>query len=576
MFEKVKKYIMSKKEYIILFFVTILICIPFIISKKYIAGDDTDYHMSNIWAIYNRILGGSLGFDKVLPIIANNFGYGSGIFYPCLSHVFPAFLTVLFGGNIVGAVKLTHFIVYFISSITMYKLVVRVFKNKYVAMISAIFYITFPYAITDVFTRDAFAESFIFMFIPMVVLGLYELFEGENKRKFYPWFIVGYVGLLNSHLVMAVYVTIFISIYILLNIKKVFTKEIFTKLCIAGVSILLITAPFTSSLIQHKMLKEYYVFEGDTMASIGTVRSGAWWPSEYIVQKRTDRYSTVNQFMNLLALGLTAVTIKQSKKLFKDDKEKKFFKFLWILSLLSVIMISLCPWEILPSFMIMIQFAWRIETFLVFGLSILAGLALRDVNVKKLKVLWLVFILAFNMFTVSYCYIDYKFKDYNIEEVNMSYFGMGWEKEYLPLRTTKNYDYFDNRGNDILIKSGEAQVHIIDNKVPELEANIENALPNTKIELPRIHYLGYVATYSKENGEVLEIDTYMNDMGFMELEIPEGNGTLKLEYKGTTTANASNIISIVTILAWVGFAVYVFIAERKNKKTNYIAEKSET
>ena len=51
MFEKAKKYFMSKKEYIILFFVTILICVPFIVSKKYIAGDDTDYHMSNIWAI---------------------------------------------------------------------------------------------------------------------------------------------------------------------------------------------------------------------------------------------------------------------------------------------------------------------------------------------------------------------------------------------------------------------------------------------------------------------------------------------------------------------------------------------
>ena len=76
-----KKILISKKEYIILFFVTILICLPFITSSQYINGDDTHYHVSNIYARYTRMCEGGSGAEKVLPIIANDYGYGTGIFY---------------------------------------------------------------------------------------------------------------------------------------------------------------------------------------------------------------------------------------------------------------------------------------------------------------------------------------------------------------------------------------------------------------------------------------------------------------------------------------------------------------
>ena len=70
----------------------------------------------------------------------------------------------------------------------MYKLVNKVFKSKFSALISAIFYLSFLYIIKDVFVRVAVAESFIFVFMPMILVGLYELFHGD-KKYFYLWFI---------------------------------------------------------------------------------------------------------------------------------------------------------------------------------------------------------------------------------------------------------------------------------------------------------------------------------------------------------------------------------------------------
>lgn len=167
-----KKILYSKKEYIILFFVTILICLPFLTSSKYIEGNDTHYHVSNIYAMYTRMCNGGTCFDKVLPIIAQDYGYGSGIFYPQLSHIIPAVFTYLLQGNVILAIKILHILVYYLSAIFMFKLVNKVFKSKYVALVASIFYITFPYAITDVFSRDAIAETLVFIFMPITILEI--------------------------------------------------------------------------------------------------------------------------------------------------------------------------------------------------------------------------------------------------------------------------------------------------------------------------------------------------------------------------------------------------------------------
>lgn len=564
-----KNIIISKKEYIILFFITILICMPFFTTTQYIEGNDTHYHMSNIYSIYTRMCDENSNYTKVFPIIANDYGYGSGIFYPQLSHIIPAGLTYVLQGNIVLAIKIVHFIVYYISAIMMFKLVNRVFKNRYVALISAIFYITAPYAIADTFTRDAIAESFIFMFMPMIILGLYELFEG-NKLLFYIWFIIGYVGMINSHLVMSVYFTIFACVYILIYRKKVFKLETFKSLAFASILILLLTLPFTASLLEHKLIGEYYVFEGATMTTSGLVRSATFFPWEFLIQTSTKRYLSIKQYLNLLALALAIITIKKRKEIINDEAlEKKFYKMLWIFATLALIMMSAFPWEIMPKFLLMIQFAWRIETMLIFALSILAGLALRNLNTKKLKAICLVIIIAFNIITVSYSYMPEMYIDYDINNIDMSYFGMGWEREYLPVRTTKNLDYFYTRGNDVIVREGSADIEKINDNTPDLEFKVTNNSDSVIVELPRIYYLGYNITFIKENNETENLQFNINENGFINTEIM-GNGTVEVSYTGTVAEKIANKITIATLIAiviYVAIKCIAYCRERRSRRS---------
>lgn len=549
-----------KNPYVILFGITFLIMIPYIFSSKYIKGNDTDFHISNIFSIYTSIKQGTL--SNILPIIAHDFGYASRIFYPRLAHFSTALITLVLNGNVIWGLKIIHFIVYFLSAVMMYKLVNKIFKNKFSALISAIFYLSFPYMLTEVFVRDSLAESFIFIFMPMIILGLYELFCG-NKKSFYLWFILGYVGIINSHLVLAVYFTAFIFIYLLLNIKKVLKKENIKALILSSICILLLTATFTIPILQHKSLKIYTVFEGDSMTNRGTIVNSAMGLKDFFKQEPCGKFSNITYYLNILGFVLAVVTILFNKKIFKETEQKNFFKFILFATIICTFLMSkLCPWIILPKTFVMIQFAWRLESVLLLCLSILAGLTFKNFNRKVEKIIILIIVLLFNGYTIYNAYNFDIFENRKMNDINVSISGMGWEREYLPMATQKNKKYFDNRNNDILVISGNAEISMLENNTPYLKAEISNCETETIIELPRIYYLGYEAILT-ENGNNKKLDLYMNDKGFIETKI-NSNGILILKYKGTKEMQLANVVSFINLLGILGYVLIGYMKKKKN------------
>lgn len=548
--------------YVILFCVTFLIMIPYIFSNRYIDGNDSNFHISNIFSIYTGMKQGTI--SNVLPIIAHNFGYATRIFYPRLAHFSTALVTLILNGKVIWGLKIIHFIVFFLSAVMMYKLVNKVLKNKFSALISAIFYLSFPYMITEVFVRDAVAESFIFVFMPMILLGLYELFYGD-KKYFYLWFILGYVGIMNSHLVLAVYFTLFIFIYLLLNIKKVFDKSNLRALITSSILILLLTATFTIPMLQHKSLNIYTVFADEGMANKGSVAGSTLRLRDFFIQEPCVAYSDITYYLNLLGFALAVLAIIMNKKIFVENDQKNFFKFILIATIICTFLMSkICPWVIFPKTLIMIQFAWRLEAILLFLLSILAGSVFKDIESKKIRVILLIAILLFNGLTVYKAYDFDILIERKLEDIDISSYGTGWQREYLPINTQNNLDYYDSRNEDVLVKDGYATISVQENNVPSLKAEIKDCQGETTIELPRIYYLGYEATL-EENENKEKLDLYMNDRGFLETKI-NSNGILILKYKGTIAMRIANVVSIVTLIGIACYVVVWYIFKRVKRK----------
>ena len=65
-------------------------------GTNYISGDDSLFHVANISAMLDAIdlSQGRLFPSVILPTIANNLGYGVGIFYPRLPHLVATFFSL--------------------------------------------------------------------------------------------------------------------------------------------------------------------------------------------------------------------------------------------------------------------------------------------------------------------------------------------------------------------------------------------------------------------------------------------------------------------------------------------------
>ena len=378
---KIKETVKNNKFYLIIFAIVIILFLP-ICTNLYVGGHDTDYHISNILAIMENIdiSNGKFFPDKVVPLIANNFGWGNGIFYPSFPHYITAYIGIflsIFNITVVSAMKLTHFMTVLASGIFMFWLMKKKTKNNYASLFSSIIYITFPYFITDFFIRDAYAETFMFVFIPLIFLGLEYLFE-NNYKKFYIFFIIGYIGVMNSHLVLSVYLTFFVILFLLLNYKFVFNKKNIISLFVSAILILCFTSPFTIPLIEHTINGKYVVYLKDYMYSYEKIQSSLVNFNQYFTNESIDFIPRAISFVGLISFVLVLVNLKKISN-------KSLVKYI-ILSCIVVFMLSpLFPWSKMPSFLLNIQFVWRLETFLVFFICVVSGYAIYLFDKKSLK-----------------------------------------------------------------------------------------------------------------------------------------------------------------------------------------------
>ena len=223
-------------HYFVIFLVAVILFASY--GRGYDMKHDGIFHFANLMGFIANFE--IFNISKIVGIVANDFGYGTGIFYPPLAHHFIVYIYEIlniFGLQIFAAVKIGYFLSFLLSGIFMYIFVSKVFKNKNAAILSSIFYMFFPYHILDIFFREAMSESFIFIFIPLIFLGLYYLFNNE-KRKFLLCFVIGYTGAILSHLVLSIYLTLFVILFLLFNYKKVFNKTNILNLCLASIFIL--------------------------------------------------------------------------------------------------------------------------------------------------------------------------------------------------------------------------------------------------------------------------------------------------------------------------------------------------
>lgn len=549
------KYCKEKEiiNYILIIIASIIISIPLANKNLNIYRDDGIQHICRIIGT-EQTLADKQFLPMIMSNLCNNFGYSWNIFYSPLT-AYMSVMFRIFNFSYVNCLKLCMFVIVLLSGLTMYKLTLRITKNKKLATLASIIYILAPYRITDMYIRTALAELASFIFIPIVFEGLY-IIVNEEKKSYK--LALGAAGLILTHQVIAMYTAIICFAYLIVFFKKLKSKTVLKNIGVNLLFCILMTSFYWVGLLQHYFSTSYEVFVPGRMEREEVL---IFYKAKFSQLFITNSEQTMIYAIGLLSvIGLVLTPIAYKK--IPEEYKKTYMFFLITVVILIGMTLSIFPFEKLPQALTMLQFTFRLFTFTSFFFAFVVATNFA-ILIKNFKTLDIVVLLTISILLL----VPYKSKlDFNLQEneerlingvrvtenTGRVHAGMA-SMEYLPTKAFKNLKYIANRKYEVIVlDNNEAVISDYTKQASNMNCKISNINKETTIELPYIYYLGY-RVYA--NGQ--EIKYTESDNGFIQINIAQ-DSQIKVKYLGTNEMLISYAVSIIS------FAT-IIVLNHKNK-----------
>lgn len=549
------KYCKEKEiiNYILIIIASIIISIPLANKSLNIYRDDGIQHICRIIGT-EQTLADKQFLPMIMSNLCNNFGYSWNIFYSPLTAYMSVVLRI-FNFSYVNCLKLCMFVIVLLSGLTMYKLTLRITKNKKLATLASIIYILAPYRITDMYIRTALAELASFIFIPIVFEGLY-IIVNEEKKSYK--LALGAAGLILTHQVIAMYTAIICFAYLIVFFKKLKSKTVLKNVGVNLLFCILMTSFYWVGLLQHYFSTSYEVFVPGRMEREEVL---IFYKAKFSQLFITSSEQTMIYAIGLLSvIGLVLTPIAYKKI---PEEYKKTYMFFLITGIVLIGMtLKIFPFEKLPQALTMLQFTFRLFTFTSFFFAFVVATNFA-ILIKNFKTLDIVVLLTISILLL----VPYKSKlDFNLkdneerlingvritENTGRVHAGMA-SMEYLPTKAFKNLKYIANRKDEVIVlDNNEAVISDYTKQASNMNCKISNINKETTIELPYIYYLGY-----RVYADGQEIKYTESDNGFIQINIAK-DSQIKVKYLGTNEMLISYAVSIIS------FAT-IIVLNHKNK-----------
>lgn len=378
---------MKRKQFLILtagcLFFSILFMLPYLGSSLSLEHD-TLFHLSRIEGLAQSFQSGKL-IPDIYPLKNDGFGYASALFY-CDLFLVPAALLYNAGCGVAVCYKITIFLATFFSCASMMLLVWKLSKSVHSSLFAGALYLFCSYRITDVYVRGALGEVIAMTFIPLTILGAYELLFNDKPKI--NWLIAGFTGLALSHNLTLLLGCIGFGFLLILFWRQM-TKIRFVCLIKAVFITIGLSAFFLFPMLEQTFFQKYYLHY---YASSSDLSAHSLLPWQYLMNRivfglsgnhlQPDEAMVVTPGIALLILPLFSLF-----QLNKDSSEKKFIHTCMISGYLFALICSInVPWNLL-SFLRIMQFPWRFMTLACPLLCISASTVLFDLFKKKHLVL---------------------------------------------------------------------------------------------------------------------------------------------------------------------------------------------
>lgn len=407
------------------------------------------------------------------------------------------------GLGYINSIKATFLLSFVLSGVFMY-LLARDKTGEYPAVLAAVLYMYAPYHLYDVYVRGDLAESFSFVFLPLVLYSL------ERGRVLMGTF--SYAFLILTHNVSALLFTGFLAVYI-----AIFRKELTLK----NVSLMMIFGLTLSAFYWIPALFE------KGMVNIENVLIFS--PRENFL----GFYGIISKLgIILLFLPLFAMVISKERRtrvlgiIFFSSifLVTKYSSFLWSLPLVEYV-----------------QFPWRL-----FGIATLIASLLGAIAASKIKSGSIIMVLSFLVVIssaglIGYSqYIPVSDDDITRDKLKNLNAGLTYAHEYLP----KGARILEAAESNIVEKQADSETEIKEKSCNSLAFEYEGAG-----ELAKINYYYFPGWTAYVDGKktVLQKDEY----GLINLKVPEGHHKIQLKFEDTPIRRWANFLSLFSFIALI-------------------------
>lgn len=503
-------------------------------------SNDGRFHIMRIEGLYESLRQGNL-----TPIVnmsfLGGFGYISNVFYSNL-WLYPAALFRLMGFTITQSFVGFYIILNFVTFLTSFGAFYKASHRYDKSLLFSFVYTLSTYRVFDMVRRFDVGELSTFVFLPIVVLGVYEIFYNDRKQWIY--LTIGMVGVIYSHALSPVLIAIFIVLVMIFRIK-ILVKEPrrILSLLYAGASSLLLSLAYFMPMLEQLHHTQFKLTNAPLIDVSQTAMS---WSNFLNSSVHNDLYSQNIGLVMLIAAVMVPFIIWKIKNPAIRD-------FAIISELLLVMTTNTFPWKYFDKTSLnMIQFPWRFYMIISVLLAVVIAadpLKLFSNNWAKGLLILVTMLLVVNserILVQQYPHEDDSYAQFN--QLNVNSIGSG--QEYLP----KDADLtaLIKSPHTPQVQSGKAQISNFKQVGSQITFHFQNA-NSAKISVPIICYYGYSALHS--TGQVSKLTMNKKNNGLGQITV-NGSGVVRINYEKTPLQKISKIISLASLILGLFYFIW--------------------
>lgn len=556
-----KNWSERKKETCVVIVMVLLIVLVtgFPYLKNGVSGYDKDllYHLLRVEGIKDALLQGKFPVH-IYENFFNGYGYGSPLFYPDLFFVIPAVLRILgFSPSVTW--KLFALLLTTIASLSTYFCFKYIIRDWRYALTGTMLLMLSQFYLADLMLRVGISEYLAFIFLPMLVAGIYDFFQRDGGKVYLMG--IAFAGMLLSHTIMTfigIVITVVIFILMFLHPRKrklFFEKKRMGKLIITAFVTLLGTSYYLFPMLEQMKSADY----GYLVPWVHV--------SEYVQPFSVLFYST-GYFYNVayVGVGIPLLLLVFCRAIYGRPKNKWADGFYFSGIFLFLMTTTLFPWRLLDNTIFnMLQFPFRLYPyalcFFILGICMILSEHSEKPQARTIRGLIIALTIFFGVwqnYTVLQEYIEKYTTDLSEEFIarNNNYVGRG---EWLPISLEEDVTTLTAAGV-VLCDGKEIETTRVQGSV-EFTISNKNSI---EYEVPLIYYKGYRAVLTDEKNETRELTVQESGHGLVEVQNETGRkGDVRVFYQETWIQRISNWISILTV---IGILLVLIMKHRKSKK----------